>query len=331
MISFGGMIFNGVFDKFPNVKFGFMEGGVAWFLVCLERFDRSWETHIQHDPRKRFLELRPKEKVSEYIARHIDAGRIFVGCEGEEPDIAHAVRRIGNKPWGSSPATIRTRSTTNSANMKSTNCWRTKNCRRGQSRLPAWQCPQVLQSRSARTMTSPRSIGLIIPSSNRLTEPQFNTYAPAGVGVHVTRLRMTGKFRKPLSELKRPLTEAAQAISDVKPGVIVFHCTANSMESGLAHEKALVEIIEEASGCPTITTAQAITQAFDQSGIKKLVLISPYVQSTNQLEVTTQRKPVTRCCTRWGSVLNLRQPAGHAASVESCVKKIAGRMSTAIF
>ena len=53
-------------------------------------------------------------------------------------------------------------------------------------------------------------IGLIIPSSNRLTEPQFNAYAPAGISVHVTRLRMTGKFRKPLSELKRPLTEAAQ-------------------------------------------------------------------------------------------------------------------------
>ena len=99
MISFGGMVFNGVFDKFPNVKFGFMEGGVAWFLVCMERFDRSWETHIQQDPRNRFLELRPKEKVSEYIARHVDAGRIFVGCEGEEPDIAHAIKRIGNKPW----------------------------------------------------------------------------------------------------------------------------------------------------------------------------------------------------------------------------------------
>jgi len=134
-------------------------------------------------------------------------------------------------------------------------------------------------------MTPPASIGLIIPSSNRLTEPQFNSYAPAGIGVHVTRLRMTGRFRKPLSELKRPLTDAAEAISDVKPGVIVFHCTANSMESGLSHERALIEIIEQASGCPTITTAQAITQAFDQSGIRKLVLVSPYVHSTNQLEV----------------------------------------------
>jgi maleate isomerase len=134
-------------------------------------------------------------------------------------------------------------------------------------------------------MSAPTSIGLIIPSSNRLTEPQFNAYAPPGVGVHVTRLRMTGKFRKPLSELKRPLVEAAEALSDVKPGMIVFHCTANSMESGLAHEKAIIEIIEQASGCLTITTAQAITQAFDRFGIKKLVLISPYVRATNQLEV----------------------------------------------
>jgi maleate isomerase len=134
-------------------------------------------------------------------------------------------------------------------------------------------------------MEKPQGIGLIIPSANRLTEPQFNRYLPAGVSAYVTRLRMAGKFRKPLAELKPQLIEAAQALSDVKPSVIVFHCTANSMESGLAHEKAIVEIIEQASGCPTITTAQALTQAFDCVGIKKLVLISPYVQATNQLEV----------------------------------------------
>lgn len=134
-------------------------------------------------------------------------------------------------------------------------------------------------------MNAQARIGLIIPSSNRLTEPQFHRYAPPGVDTHVTRLRMTGKFRKPLSELKRSLVEASEALSDVKPGIIVFHCTANSMENGLAHEAAIVEIIEQASGCPTFTTAQAITQAFDHFDIKKLVLISPYVKATNQHEV----------------------------------------------
>jgi maleate isomerase len=135
-------------------------------------------------------------------------------------------------------------------------------------------------------MSPPVSIGLIIPSGNRLTEPQFNAYMPSHVGIHVTRLRMTGKFRKPLGELKKYLAEAAEALSDVKPTMMVFHCTANSMENGLAHEGAIVDTIEKASGCPTITTAQAITQAFDRVGIKKLVLVSPYVKETNQHEVT---------------------------------------------
>jgi maleate isomerase len=134
-------------------------------------------------------------------------------------------------------------------------------------------------------MNAQARIGLIIPSSNRLTEPQFNRYAPPGVDTHVTRLRMTGQFRKPLGELKRALVDASEALSDVKPDIIVFHCTANSMENGLSHEAAIVEIIEQASGCPTLTTAQAITQAFNHFGIRKLVLISPYVKATNEHEV----------------------------------------------
>ena len=134
-------------------------------------------------------------------------------------------------------------------------------------------------------MNNQGRIGLIIPSANRLTEPQFHAYLPSGVEAYVTRLRMAGKYRKPLAQLKPELIQAAEALSDIKPNVIVFHCTANSMESGLDHEQQIVDIIAHASGCPTITTAQALTQAFNQVGIKKMVLISPYVQATNQLEV----------------------------------------------
>jgi maleate cis-trans isomerase len=134
-------------------------------------------------------------------------------------------------------------------------------------------------------MNAEARIGLIIPSANSLTEPQFHHYLPRGVSAHIARLRMAGKFRKPLEELKPSLIEAAEALSDVRPAMIVFHCTANSMEKGLAHEAEIVDIVEKASGCPTISTAQAITRAFDRVGIKKLVLISPYVKATNEHEV----------------------------------------------
>ena len=96
MAAFGGVVFNGVLDKFPNARWGFLEGGVAWFLLCLERFDRSYETHIHEDPRGELIRLRAGERISDYILRHIREGRIFVGCEGTEPSIPQAVRTAGN-------------------------------------------------------------------------------------------------------------------------------------------------------------------------------------------------------------------------------------------
>ncbi|MBI4527727.1 MAG: aspartate/glutamate racemase family protein [Deltaproteobacteria bacterium] len=133
-------------------------------------------------------------------------------------------------------------------------------------------------------------IGLIIPSSNRLTEPQFHRYAPPGVGVHVARIRMTGQWHRPLRDLRQSIAETAGALSDTRPGLIVFHCTASSMEEGLKGESDVLETIEKSSGCPAITTAQAIAQALSHAGVRKLVLISPYIKETNQHEVRYLRE-----------------------------------------
>lgn len=134
-------------------------------------------------------------------------------------------------------------------------------------------------------MKNPARIGLIIPSSNCLAEPQFHKYAPAGVDVQVTRLRMTGKWHKPLNEAKDAIAEAAAALSDTHPGIIVFNCTANSMEDGMPGEARVREVVQEASGCLAITAGQAIAEALKRLGLRKLVLISPYIQKTNQHEI----------------------------------------------
>jgi predicted TIM-barrel fold metal-dependent hydrolase len=96
LINFAGILFNGVLDRYPNAKFGFMEGGVAWLLVALERFDRAHETHIQYNPRG---ELSPAadEVVSDYIRKHVKAGRLYVGCEGDEPGLPFACSQVGSE------------------------------------------------------------------------------------------------------------------------------------------------------------------------------------------------------------------------------------------
>ena len=130
-----------------------------------------------------------------------------------------------------------------------------------------------------------KRIGLIVPSSNTAAETQFQRYAPAGVGVHTTRLRMTGKYSRPLSELADDITRAAEALSDTDPGVIVFHCTANSMAEGQDGEARILDLVEKASGCRALTTGLAVKEALAQLRLKKLVLISPYVKATNEHEI----------------------------------------------
>jgi maleate cis-trans isomerase len=127
-------------------------------------------------------------------------------------------------------------------------------------------------------------IGLIIPSSNRSSEPQLRHFAPPALGIHVTRLQMTGKWNRPLSALGADLDRAASSLADARVDLIVFHCTGTSMEEGPeAEARALARITGE-TGIAALSTASAVVEALQALAIKRLVLVSPYVQATNDHE-----------------------------------------------
>jgi maleate isomerase len=127
-------------------------------------------------------------------------------------------------------------------------------------------------------------IGLIIPSSNRLTEPHFNRYAPEGVEVNVTRLRMTGPHRVPLLDLQPKIAEAAELLADAACDVIVFHCTASSTEAGRAGEAQVLETIRSATGRQATTTGTALLQALAALSARRLVTLSPYLEEMSLRE-----------------------------------------------
>src|SRR5262245_10717121 len=134
------------------------------------------------------------------------------------------------------------------------------------------------------TKPTPR-IGLIGPGSNHAAAEPVQAQAPEAGGVHTTRLRMTGQWSRPLRDLADDITRAAEALSDTSPGVIVFHCTANSMAEGQAGETRILELVEKASGCRALTTGLAVKEALARLRLRKLVLISPYVKTTNEHEI----------------------------------------------
>jgi len=97
-INCASIVYNGIFDRFPGVRIAFLEGGIAWLLMCLERFHSSHETHFQHIPADQFGP-REGERPDRYIIQQIKAGRFFVGCETEELTMPFALKIVGNEPF----------------------------------------------------------------------------------------------------------------------------------------------------------------------------------------------------------------------------------------
>jgi maleate isomerase len=138
------------------------------------------------------------------------------------------------------------------------------------------------QDRLAAAITEPRArIGLIIPSVNRMTEPQFNHYAPQGLGIHVARGRVAGQPGKTVAELTDEIAHAAGTLADAEPDLIVFHCTNTSMKEGADGEARIINLIQKTTGIEALSTSSLVNDALRTLGVKKLVVLSPYMSNAD--------------------------------------------------
>jgi maleate isomerase len=128
-------------------------------------------------------------------------------------------------------------------------------------------------------------VGLIIPSSNRLSEAQLARYAPPGVQFHTTRLRMTGPHHATPSQMMDRIRAAAATLADAKVNLIVFHCTGSSMEEGPGADEAIAAAIRDETGVAATTTATAVVAALRALALQRLVLVTPYPAETTRDEV----------------------------------------------
>ena len=131
-------------------------------------------------------------------------------------------------------------------------------------------------------LQEPRArIGLIIPSVNRMTEPQFNHYAPQGLGIHVARGRVAGEPRRTVAELSDEIAHAAGTLADAHPDLIVFHCTHTSMKEGADGERRIIDLIRKTTGIDAVSTSSLVNDAMRALGLKRLVVLSPYMSNAD--------------------------------------------------
>lgn len=85
MAGLTSVLCSGLLDRYPNLKFAFLEGGISWVPAHVERMDDHFE-----NPRYGARDL-----ISHPPGDYLKSGRIFFGCEGNEPFLPRVVEDLG--------------------------------------------------------------------------------------------------------------------------------------------------------------------------------------------------------------------------------------------
>lgn len=124
-------------------------------------------------------------------------------------------------------------------------------------------------------------IGLIVPSSNTVMEPDF-AHAFQGIAtVHSARMfledpvTVEGELRM-LDEYARP---AARDLATLNPDLVVFGCTSAGALRGEAADIALRKTLSEIAGAPVVGVIDSIAQSLLAMGAHRVSLLTPYVDT----------------------------------------------------
>lgn len=126
-------------------------------------------------------------------------------------------------------------------------------------------------------------IGLLVPSINTTMETEFWRIAPQGVSVHTARIA-GGRHGTPeeLRSMEDASKQAAREVAMVEPDVVAYGCTSGSFFEGPAWNKKICEQLTGITRAPTVTTAGAMAACLMAGGHRKVDVVTPYVEVTNE-------------------------------------------------
>ena len=130
-------------------------------------------------------------------------------------------------------------------------------------------------------------IGLIVPSSNTVCEPEMASLCPEGVVTYSTRILFEPTI-KGLRDMKDGIKRAGSELSSEGIcQIIAFCCTVGSMIDGADYDRDITRIIEEQVKVPAFTTTSAVRAALDVLGAVRIGVAAPYTREILQCEKTS--------------------------------------------
>lgn len=130
-------------------------------------------------------------------------------------------------------------------------------------------------------MTSNKRIGLMLPSSNSVQEPELYRTLPPQVTLHVTRLFLEKIEANSTLMIGEQVEDGARRLSHADVDIIVLAATAPSSRKGIGYDRELMAKITAASNRQATTAATALLAAMQELGVKRLALGAPWSEDVN--------------------------------------------------
>jgi maleate isomerase len=121
-------------------------------------------------------------------------------------------------------------------------------------------------------------IGLIVPSSNTVMEPDFHRHlGPVNI-VSTARIFLEEVTREAeIRMLEEDLPRAVDQIRTTAPDIVVFGCTSAGALGTLAHDARIRDSIAKGSGAKTVTVLQAVLAGLRSIQSRKIAVFTPYI------------------------------------------------------
>lgn len=119
-----------------------------------------------------------------------------------------------------------------------------------------------------------RHFGVLIPSTNTTCEIEFGRLVPPSLQVHVARLGKGGASAFAPS-LDADIDYQSKMLGNAKVEVISLAQTSASLFAD-NYDEDVTRRMSAAAGVPAITSAQAVGQALQALGVRRIAIVSPY-------------------------------------------------------
>jgi maleate isomerase len=135
----------------------------------------------------------------------------------------------------------------------------------------------MIEAAAVPASAAPTRVGLLLPSTNSIMEPDLWSAFWPHASVHTSRLPLDDVTAEAERRMLAAAPAEAAALAPLQLRLTVFGCTSAGAILGRAAENTLMAELEQLSGAPVISVLGAVTEVLGELGARSVSIFTPYI------------------------------------------------------